>query len=1014
MNSNQAPNVSRPRRLASLAVCVALAAAAATAAAAPLSVRRYSTDDGLPAHTINAIAQTSDGYLWLATAGGLARFDGQRFTVFSTQSGLPNNRIEALAVDRDGALWLSPEEGYVMRRDGPRFTHVARAKSCRQLVFDHSAKLWCGYERALQRLDGDSWLDAPVTLSANPQLTVDENGVAWGVLSDLHPARLDDGRIEALPFQGDVTTRLVRSLSDGLILFSRVVAGRTEVVDADGRARFSIPRGDDSRAWLIDRDGALWTTTGEVLELWLPAREQPLLQLMLTEAGTVTGAFEDRERNVWIGSTTGGLYRVQRTSFRWFGAAQGMPLERVWYLRELWHGPLVVSQGKASAYRLDGDRFVVDPDPQLEANTVSYDVGPDGTEWRGTATGEVLVQRTGSTQRWVLSPTGTEPTIGVAASRLQPGVVWAITPSALFRVEPGAPSGNDVQRVIDGLAVTHSVLEDTQGAVWVSTQAGLHRWLGSEHTAFTAKDGVPIEPLLQIHKDRSGTLWIGSYGGGLVRSKNGRFAVIGSRDGLSEDVVSAVLEDDAGNLWMAGNRGIQRVSLAELNARAEGTIARVHAVAYGRDAGLINPEGSGYPGLKTGDGRLWFPMLTGLAAIDPKLATSVDARAPQVEIERVDCTPDRRLMVEYAGLSLSAGEQLRYRYQLEGFDTEWIDAGPSRQAIYTNLPPGDYTFCVQAAVGGSDYTLEAASQSISIAPRFTETRLFYALCGIAVLSLTFVAVRWRTGALRSRTVELERVIEAVDPPRAPLQGSDSLDFANQPADATPAGDAPRFAEQTQKLPVIRDAEVEVAAGNEDLPLATQEAVEASSVATGSEAAIIDPAAADSMAREPIAAEPVASEPVAADSTASDSIAADEPVVLVPIRTVLLVDDNAQLRAFLRTHLEPRFDVVEASDGEDGLRAAQQHRPDLILTDAAMPMMDGFALCRALRHDPSLKQVPVILFAERPSAASPAPQSSDEIDVAADLYLPKPFQPSELLDGIDALSRTRRRPAPGVT
>ncbi len=976
------------RRLLECAICLWWSIASVAASTPPLSVKRFSTDDGLPAHTVNAIVQTPDGYLWLATAGGLVRFDGLHFTAFNTQSGLPANRIDALAVSPDGALWLSPEEGYVMRRDPQRFTQMARGKSCLQLTFDRSGKLWCGYGRALQRLDKDSWLDATVTLTEESQMMVDGGGVAWALLADLHPAWLEDGRIQAHAFQGDPTTRLVRSLSDGAVAFSRVAAGRTEVVDVEGRTRFSIPRAEGTRPWLIDRNGALWTTTGETLELWLPAREPPLLQLALPEAGRVLTAFEDSERNVWLGSATGGLYRVQASAIRWFGAADGLPLERVWFVRQLSHGPVSVSQGKAVAYRLEDDRFVVDPDTQIEPRTIGYDVGPDGTEWRGTVSGEVLVQRAGAIQRFVLSPPGNAQAVGIAASRAHPGVAWAITTDALYRVEPTAPLGQDVQRVLDGLEVTHFVVEDKQGDVWISTQSGLHRWSNGAQTMFGVKEGVPADPLLQIHADSSGAVWIGSYGGGLIRHKQGRFVVLGERDGLHEDVVSAVLEDDAGNLWLSGNRGIQRVSLAELNARAEGAIARVNAIAYGRDAGLINPEGSGYPGLKSSDGRLWFPMLTGLAVIDPKLATSLDSSAPPVEIERLECTPERRLEVEYAGLSLRAGEQLRYRYQLEGFDTEWIDAGSSRRAMYTNLPPGDYTFRVQAAVGGSAFSREAAARPFSIKPLFRETRLFYVLCGLTVLAVALTGLRWRTSALRARAAELEQAMQERGAPPVVSHERASAIFVNVPVAKQTAEKAPGFAELTQKLPLERGTGAASVVSDESLLPAAVETVAPQPPAESSESL-------------PAEAAPVV-EPVAEPAV--------EPVVTFDVRTVLIVDDNANLRAFFRSHLEPRFDVLEASDGEDALRVAHDRRLEMILTDSAMPMMDGFALCRALRHDPDLRHIPVILFADAPGPDTAEAAASGAVDVAADAYLPKPFQPSELLDCIDEVIKSRNRPA----
>jgi CheY-like chemotaxis protein len=308
--------------------------------------------------------------------------------------------------------------------------------------------------------------------------------------------------------------------------------------------------------------------------------------------------------------------------------------------------------------------------------------------------------------------------------------------------------------------------------------------------------------------------------------------------------------------------------------------------------------------------------------------------------------------------------------------------------MYTNLPPGDYTFRVQAAVGGSAFSREAAARPFSIKPLFRETRLFYALCGLAVLAVALAGLRWRTSALRARAAELEQAIQERGAPPAVSHERASAIFANVPVAKQTADKAPGFAELTQKLPLERDTGA--------ASVVSDEAEQPAAVETVAPAALAEPS--ESL---PAEAEPVV-EPVAEPAV--------EPVVTFDVRTVLIVDDNANLRTFFRSHLEPRFDVLEASDGEDALRVAHDRRLEMILTDSAMPMMDGFALCRALRHDPDLRHIPVILFADAPGPDSAEAAASGAVDVAADAYLPKPFQPSELLDCIDEVIKSRNRPA----
>jgi CheY-like chemotaxis protein len=299
---------------------------------------------------------------------------------------------------------------------------------------------------------------------------------------------------------------------------------------------------------------------------------------------------------------------------------------------------------------------------------------------------------------------------------------------------------------------------------------------------------------------------------------------------------------------------------------------------------------------------------------------------------------------------------------------------------------------VQAAVGGSAFSREAAARPFSIKPLFRETPLFYVLCGLAALAVALTGLRWRTSALRARAAELEQAMQERSAPPAVSHERASAIFANVPVAKQTADKSHGFAELTQKLPLERDTGA-ASVVSEESPLPAAVETVAPQAAAGSSESL-----------------PAEFAPVVEPDVELDAEPVVEPVVTFEVRTVLIVDDNANLRTFFRSHLEPRFDVLEASDGEDALRVAQNRRVEMILTDSAMPMMDGFALCRALRHDPDLRHIPVILFADAPAPDSAEAAATGVVDVAADAYLPKPFQPSELLDCIDDVIKSRSLPA----
>jgi signal transduction histidine kinase len=292
----------------------------------------------------------------------------------------------------------------------------------------------------------------------------------------------------------------------------------------------------------------------------------------------------------------------------------------------------------------------------------------------------------------------------------------------------------------------------------------LSRFSDGQFTSFTVKDGLASDRVRCIYEDSEGTLWVGTYDGGLSRLRDGRLTTYTTREGMFSNGVFQILEDRRGNFWMSSNQGIYRVRLRELDDLAEGKIRHLTSVSYGKQDGLLNIECNGgrqSAGIKTRDGRLWFPTQQGVAVIDPE-AVGINQQPPPVVIEEVlldrDVTERRatidigphqqNLEIHYTGLSFIKPEHVRFRYRLEGLDSDWVEAGTRRAAYYPHLPPGAYTFRVAAANSDGVWNETGASIRIIVHPPFWRTWWFTLVVALAIIAFAVAAYEWRVARLR--------------------------------------------------------------------------------------------------------------------------------------------------------------------------------------------------------------------------------------------------------------------------
>jgi PAS domain S-box-containing protein len=747
----------------------------------------WQVEDGLPQNSIQAITQTSDGYLWIGTELGLARFDGIQFTIFDSKNTpqLLTSYIKALLPGRDGSLWIGTRQGLTRLKDGQFATYTTHeglsGDGVVSLAQDREGLLWIATENGLDQFaDGKlhrySWGSSKITC-----LLYDRDRNLWIGTEDQGLNRLKDGRSVAFTTREGLLTNKVLSLfSDhegnlwigtdkGLDRLTRgQISSYTARQELSNQTVLSIGEGPDHAIWAGTDGGGLYRWDNQRFTAY--KNEDGLSN------DVVQALYTDLEGSLWIGTDGGGLDRLKRRNFLTYTTSEGLSHNLVTSIRESRDGSLWIGTEGGGLNCLRSGEFTVYSTKQgLSSNLIrSIAEDPNGDLWIGTD-GSGLNRFSGGKFRTYGAKQGLPNGVILSLAVDNDGSLWVGTANGLAEYRNGkfrtysAPDGVP-GRVVMCLFVSRD------GSLWIGTiEGGLIRRKDGKFTTYTSKDGLPLDFVDAIYEDREGVLWLGTNGGGLCRFENGKFIPFTTREGLFSNVIYQVLEGSHGNLWMASSKGVFRVPKQQLNAFAAGKIKSVTSFSYDKSDGMKSAEctGPNQPaGWKTKDGRLWFPTLKGVAVVDPEHVL-VNLTPPPVVIEAalVDKKPvpvqpqislppgQGELEFHYSGLSFLAPQKVRFRYKLEGFDPDWVEAGERRVAYYTNMSPGAYAFRVMARNNDGVWNENGAFIGISLEPHFYQKRYFYAICILAISLSVVGAYRLRMRQLRAREEDLISLVD---------------------------------------------------------------------------------------------------------------------------------------------------------------------------------------------------------------------------------------------------------------
>ncbi len=1197
---------------------------------------------GLPSNRIVYIMEAKDGALWMLTEQGhVVRFQGGVFESYGPDEG-PGGGATKLYEDEQGTIWVGTEKGVRYFENGKLIAFAADVldQSVEALLRARDGALWVGLRWNGVRRIKDGNITAFTTnngLAGNEvtALHEDEHGAIWiGSIQGINRFQHEqlsilslDGILEpGVPavtefFRAPGSSVLWIGTSREILYYEKDELHRIE--GSDGSLRFP-------NSFAADKDGTVCFymsgrlfRNGEIVHEF-PPETPPLFE--------IRGVLHDHEGSIWIASGTQGLHRLKPSVFHVYSKPEGVAYENIYPILEdrdgvMWLG----TWGKGVSRIADGEITT----PLDDGLILSLCEDSDGRLWVGSMYGAHTYRITGDSLEKTGHAIVNGPVFAVYQDRS--GSMWIGAKRGLYRVQ------NDSLIQVTGhggvpasyVRVFH---ETRNGSLWMGTNgSGLERHRDGRFDKFTEKDGLSSNLIRAVYEDQEGYLWVGTEGRGLCRlDRHGSddlstitVTVYRKKDGLFDEVIHQILEDDNGRLWMSTNRGIFWVPREQLNAFADGRATRIVSTSYTERDGMRSREANGGmqpAGIRASDGRLWWPTQDGAVVVDPSRIQH-NKVPPPIVIEAL--TSDETLVdhlggaaqlqasqrdfeIVYTALSFMAPENVRFKYRLEGFHSDWVQASNRRTAFYTNVPPGEYHFQVIASNNDGVWNETGASLAVTIDPYIYETRWFMILVAALTALLIWAGYRRRTRRLvarervlkvlvAARTSDLEQEKEATEKERERADeqriAAEHLRELAEQARATVEAQAEKlktldvakshfFANVSHEFRTpltliigpledllkglrgeltpdtreelelsLRNGRLLLRLVNQILDIAKLEAgqmklraervdlavllentalafsslaersrihfqvetpgepfwiygdadmlekvftnllsnafkftpgtgsvrLESDTTRAGAASGEIDVIVRDSgagippaklphvferfyqaeesvsswqpgtgiglaLARElvdlhggridveseegfgstftvtlkcgrshlrpeDIAEPPATTRPrpaVSIEAVAddiSDARPSESPAAKSDdVTTVLVIDDNPDIRTYIRRRLEPTYRVIEAADGADGLESTRRWLPDIVISDVKMPKMDGHAFCEAVKRDAELNYIPVVLL----TAKATTEERIEGLELGADDYLTKPFDVNELLARVSNLVDSRLR------
>ena len=755
------------------------------------SIRSWTTDNGLPVNSIQAIAQTPEGFIWLGTEEGLVRFDGNSFFTFdpSNHRSFVDKDVHSLYVFPDSSLVIGFYHGDILSYKKLSFMRlfdreIDWIKCILSLAYDPGKGLWFGTDGlGLGHQGYDGKLNFLTEKDGLPNtyiqalLPAPDSSLWIGTRSGL--CNLKNGIIKTFSTRDGLSHNDIRSLcfdANGN-LWIGTNGGGISIFSKEKFSRFNAT-GNRLPAYILslvkDSQEGIWIGTNSGLFRFTNGVLSGISTADGLSGNIISSIFEDREHTIWVGTEGSGLNALRRRSIHMLTADDGLSDNSI--------GPVIAGpggiiyagtgKGAVNAISSAGIRKLEKKIglPSIPVNTLAFDskgmlwIGTDGAGIYGYANDKVVHLTTAD---------GLASDVIRALYVDSKGKLWAGVGNSGINVL----YNGKIESINTGNGISHDqvlcFLEDSKGRMIVGTNGGGINILDEGKIKWlTTLTGMPDNIVLTLHEEE-GMIWAGCAHGGLALIENDSVNIISEADGLYAAGILQILEDRNGRMWLSSNKGIISFPRNELIAYNDKKGDILHPLVYGIPEGMLSSECSGHvfpAGCISSENRLFIPTPKGLAELNAEDITPNSGKLQviltQVLVNNTETDPFSPLVLDpgmvdiefdYTSPSFLNPTQIQYKYMLEGFDHFWINAGSRRQAYYSHLPPGSYVFRVMAKGYTGRWTPEKRLFVLKIRPFFYRTSWF-----ILTMALVLILITWfflHSGMRRSREKMLKKLVE---------------------------------------------------------------------------------------------------------------------------------------------------------------------------------------------------------------------------------------------------------------
>jgi len=724
--------------------------------------RVWQTEDGLPDNSVSAIAQSSEGYLWIGTNGGVIRFNGDTFTPLPLRDipDLPSRQVHAMTLDSSGQVWMGMERGPIIRIGENSFRTFSESdgvfnRRTYDITEDHHGGLWIAYSNQACLVEGDKVTrftrKQGIPSSRQPAIVSDIDGNIW-LSSDSKLGQIRDHKYHPIKDFAEASIKITSSRNSGLLLTLDSELFHFKSPDQQTLIT-KLPPDIEVTTLVEDSNDAIWIGTRNQ---GLFRCHQNRLEKIPSSHLWITCISEDSHGNIWVGTSGGGLNLILPRVAKLTDSTSGLPLSSV-------RSTCIDSSGRIWATSLNG---------QLAYREAQqwhlYENLPEGVHAHCVAAGSNDQIWLGTKEHGLLEIWGDK-----IVSLKEEDILTSNTIRSLLAGKNGdlliASSYPDrLHRLMNGTITTiespikmkpiRALAETSDGTVWIGTSNGHLLRLDDQRLIDESEiDGPTYRSIRTLHATPDDSLWIGYAGDGLGHLKDGDYQRFTTDDGLHDDYLSQIQHDSNGNLWIASNRGLFRITLENLLSNG----GHLYCQIYGRDNGLpsIQPSRDFAPSsTRSEDGQLFFSTHNGLLEVNP--GDSIKTRPPPLihlesitlneepialfkkrsmlspEIDKntadlsasapaIDLPAEHdNLVISFTAINFETPKNTLIRYRLHPIDEKWHVIDKQRRVTFPRLPAGDYRFQVIANNGTGNWSKGGASVNITVKPFFWETWWF--------------------------------------------------------------------------------------------------------------------------------------------------------------------------------------------------------------------------------------------------------------------------------------------------